>query len=1028
MRWLFLFAYLCSGFAGLTYEVSWTRPLTLHIGHTIAAASAVVAAFLGGLAVGAAAGGAVSSRLAPRQALRIYVALELGVAMLAIVLPFELTALEPVLAWAYNDGTPGMLFPAIRLLSCLVMVFVPASALGATFPMAVRWFAVGSSNPPRSSGALYALNTAGAAVGALLAGFVLIPAVGLSGTTLVAMAGSAVAALIALAISSLTPEGRDLRRATKKHRSVATGLAHPWLPGAVLGLSGFAALIHEIAWTRILALVFGPTIYAFAATLAAVIVGVAVGSGVGTWIVGQTKRPAAWLALTLAGAAITTSITYSLAGGEVPRVVAEQLAAAPSLFDQLIRQGAIITATLIVPTAALVGAAFPLALAAAAGGGQSAEPQAAFIYAINTVGAVAGSLAAGFVFIPRLGPQTTLQIVSGSLIAAVILVVMGIRLASGARALILAALGAALVILAASPPWDRELLASGAYLYAPFVPKNVDLETLLKAGTLLYYREGAASTVSVKRLTGTTTLAVDGKTDASNRGDMLTQKLIAHLPLLLHEAPRNVAIIGLGSGVTLGSALTHPIARADVIEISPQVVEASEHFRAENHHALEDPRANLILGDGRSHLVLSKREYDVIISEPSNPWIAGVASLFTREFFLAARGRLASHGVICQWANAYNISDQDLRSIVATFISVFPDGTAWLVGADDVLFVGSADSDWQSMQDRFGNIERHWNRPGVAADLREVLALEPFALWSLFVAGPSELERYAAGAPLITDNRMTLEFSAPRALHGWSGGDAAAALAALVGQGNAPSLIRQAKASVTVAEWRRRADMMMRRDAPSIAYDDYVHALPLDSNDPAALAWIKALTRDSQTADALIAISKLLAAIGANSDAVDAARQATRARPVQAKALEQLASLFADEGDTAQLDATVDSLMQASPNDPATYYYGAVSRFLHGNAADAVEYSTRAIAIDANYAPVYDLLGAAYTKLDQPAAARDAFQTSLRLDAHDSTAYTNLGLLELASGDRAAARRYFAEALWLAPDEAGARQGLAQSQ
>src|SRR6187200_1258945 len=279
-----------------------------------------------------------------------------------------------------------------------------------------------------------------------------------------------------------------------------------------------------------------------------------------------------------------------------------------------------------------------------------------------------------------------------------------------------------MVQVAKSPPWDRELLASGVYLYAPYVPKDLDLKTQLKAGTLLYYQEGASATVSVKRLTGTTTLAVDGKTDASNRGDMLTQKLIAHLPLLLHRNPKDVFIIGLGSGMTAGAALTHPITRADVIEISPEVVKASEFFKTENRNALADPRTNLIVGDGRSHLALSQRQYDVIVSEPSNPWIAGVSSLFTREFFASARTRLAPGGIICQWANAYNISESDLKSIVATFTSVFPNGTVWLVGGDDVLMLASL----EPIDGSLARLAANMKQPDVAADLASVGIVDPF--------------------------------------------------------------------------------------------------------------------------------------------------------------------------------------------------------------------------------------------------------------------------------------------------------------
>ena len=1051
MPWLFLLAYTCSGLAGLIYEVSWTRLLTLHIGHTTAAASAVVAAFLGGLAVGAAGGGAWASRLTARWSLQIYIGLELVVVIAAALLPFELASLTPLLRWAYADAAPGLLFPAVRLLSCFAMVFVPAAALGATFPMAIRWFAHESVNPARASSALYAMNTVGAAAGSLLAGFVLIPAIGISGTVRVGMAASVLAALCAGIIAgskdptTSRPQDRrpsSLRLQASSPRRVlkATG-PRRWVAIVVLGLSGFAALVHEIAWTRILSLVIGPTTYAFAATLAAVISGVAVGSGFGTWVVGRTRRPAEWLVAVLAGAAVTATWTYSIAGGQIPLLVARQVAASSTLFEQLLHQGALLTVALILPTAACLGAAFPLALAIVSDPSKPAAARFGLVYALNTVGAVSGALAAGFILIPWLGLQPTLRIVSGCLIAAA-LVVVGwgtlSRVARGAGLLALAAAGALLIM---SPPWDRALLASGAYMYAPFVPKDLDLEIQLTAGTLLYYREGAAATVSVKRLTGTTTLAVDGKTDASNRGDMLTQKLIAHLPLLLHDNPREVAIIGLGSGATLGSALRHPIARADVIEISPEVVEASRYFLAENDDALKDPRTHLIVGDGRSHLLLSERTYDVIISEPSNPWIVGVASLFTKEFFLGARARLAPGGIMCQWANAYNISDADLRAIVATFRSVFPDGTVWLVGENDVLLVAAT----SPIDDRIANIERHWNRPGVAEDLRSMAVTEPFSVWSLFMGGPEDLARYAKGAPIFTDDRMTLEFTAPREIHRRSSGENAAALAALLAEGGGPERIRVAKEAAGAREWQHRGAMMVRADAYPLAYGDFIRALTLDPDNAEALnglvrtavlthrgadalAWVKGLTETRPaTVDLLIARSKLLASIGATSDAIDTAREAARITPVQPAALEQLASLHADAGDTVQLDMVVTTLQQNAPGRPGTHYFAAVSALLRGQTSDALALAERAITADVGYAPAYDLVGAAYTKLERTAEARSAFEKSLTFDAHDSTAYTNLGLLELAAGNRAAAVRFFAEALWLAPDSTVARQGLAQA-
>jgi spermidine synthase len=1057
---LFLLAYTCSGFAGLVYEVSWTRLLTLYIGHTTAAASAVVAAFLGGLAIGAAGGGSVAARLQPRQSLQGYVALELLVIVFAILLPFELRALTPLLRWAYADASPGLLFPAVRLLSCLAMVFIPAAALGATFPMAVRWFTARSSNPARVSSALYAMNTDGAAVGSIVAGFSLIPAIGISGTTKVGMAATAVAvALVTIVIwgaedsevtSPITARSHvrpsSPNRRTSAERSVVNTVSRPWLAIGVLALSGFAALVHEIVWTRVLALVLGPTTYAFAATLAAVVAGVAIGSGAGTWLVGRVRAGthAGWLALVLAFGAVTIVTTSALAGGFVPRVVAHAIADAPDSFSALLQRGMLLTASLILPTAICMGAAFPLALSIAGDPAHSPARRFGLVYAVNTVGSVTGTLAAGFVLIPSLGLPVTLAVAAFVLVVAAIVTIAIADVRPSTRNVGYVVSGAAIAAMVVAPPWDRELLASGVYLYAPFVPKGLDLETQLKAGSLLYYRDGAPATVSVKRLTGTTTLAVDGKTDASNRSDMLTQKLVAHLPLLLHPNPRNVAIVGLGSGVTAGAALSHPIERTDVIEISPEVVEASRFFESENHNALADPRINLIVGDGRSHILLSRQAYDVIISEPSNPWIAGVAALFTREFFEGARARLAPGGLICQWAHTYTISDRDLRAIVATFTSVFPNATAWMVNDNDLLMVGSVDDTLPPLE----NIELNWRRGNAATNLAEVGAAEPFDVLSLYSAGPIQLRAYAtpAGTPadVLDDDRMRLEFSAPRELHNASAGSNDASLASMARAEDAPAFIRTRREQATVAQWRGRAEMMAKSDAYSIAYDDYVRALKLDPLDEAslkgftrtailtnraqdALSWVKSLTIDKTGVQAQVAISRLLAAAALKGDAIETAKRACEARPVAVFACEQLASLYADEGDSASLQPVVATLEASAPGTAPTLYYGAVAAFLKGDAARALDSAQKAIAIDASYAAAYDMAGAAHTRLGQPDLAARAFQTSLRFDPHDSTAYANLGLLALAAGDKPAARNYFAEALWLAADDKTARDGLARA-
>lgn len=1011
---LFLIAYACSGLAGLVYEVTWTRLLTLYIGHTTAAASAVVAAFLGGLAIGAAVGGRAASKLTPRTCLKSYVALEIAVVVCALLLPVELQLLRPLLSATYENGA-GPLFPLVRVLSCIVMVMLPALALGATFPMAIRWFSRSSDRPAAESGTLYFVNTIGAAVGSMLAGFVLIPSIGMQATTYVAMAGTLLAAACVTAVLRVNVgEGTIARPAPGDPSSDSRA---PGLVIAILGVTGFAALVHEIAWTRILSLILGPTTYAFAATLAAVIAGVAIGSGIGAWLVSRRGANAASMLVgALSLAAVTAGWTYSIAATSVPLLVAKDVADLAD-FNQLLARGVLLTLGLILPTSACLGAAFPLALALADDRTTPAAGRFGVVYAVNTIGSVAGSLAAGFLFIPALGVQATLWIASGSLIVCVVVLALRGGLPSRARVAGLSTAAAAALLVVTSPQWDRELLASGAYMYAPYVPKDLDLETQLKAGELLFYEEGASATVSVKKLTGTTTLAVDGKTDASNRGDMLTQKLIAHLPLLLHDDPKDVFIIGLGSGMTAGAALTHPIQRADVIEISPEVIKASAFFKTENLDALANPKTNLIVGDGRSHLALTDRQYDVIVSEPSNPWIAGVSSLFTREFFASAKARLTPGGIFCQWANAYNISEPDLKSILKTFFEVFPNGTVWLVGSDDVLLLGTN----APLANVSAKIAINMQRPDAAKDLASVGVVDAFSIESLFVADAAPLNAYARDAPVFVDDRITLEFTAPRELHNRNAGKNGAAL-----RGQA-----KPRPAASASQWRNRAAMLAKADHFQLAYEDYIRAVSAGDG-LAEEGLVKTALILKKAGEALekvpgagkVARSQLLAAAGRREEARAIFSEDDL---LSASALMQVAALQADAADTVQLDATVTKLRAIAPQQAASEYYAAVASFLHGDADGAVAAAQRAIALDPNYAPTYDLIGAAYTRLGQLDPARQAFLRSLSFDAHDSTAYENLGVLELGAGNRRLAARYFAEALWLVPDSPVARQGLAQA-
>jgi len=338
-----------------------------------------------------------------------------------------------------------------------------------------------------------------------------------------------------------------------------------------------------------------------------------------------------------------------------------------------------------------------------------------------------------------------------------------------------------------------------------------------------------------------------------------------------------------------------------------------------------------------------------------------------------------------------------------------------------------------------------WTRPGVAEDLATVGASEPFALWSLFIGGPAELAEYGVGGAILTDETSALEFSAPRELHASGAGQNAANLSRLAAAGAGPAFIRDVRAGATAADWRDRGAMMFKSDMFPAAYDDAVRALAIDPIDegaldnlvqatvmtgrfPEALTTLNGIAAGRQeTAPVLLARSKILAATGSRDDAVMAARTAERIAPGSAAAAEQLASLYSDMGRVGDLEDAVAALRRTAPDAAPTLYYEAALAFLHQQFGDAVTLANRAMAADPGYAAVYDLAGAALLKLGNLEAARTAFETSLRYNAHDSSAYANLGLVELAakSGDRAI--RNFAEALWLDPESETARAGLAQA-
>jgi spermidine synthase len=1058
-RRVFLGLYLLSGTTSLLYQVIWSRLLTLEMGQTAAAVSTVLAAFMGGQALGSALAGRAASGLSSRRALSIYAGLELLVCLAALAVGPLLALAHPLLQAAYDDGNGGAAFVALRLAICLLVVTLPATAMGATFPIAVRWLERGGKPAGRTAGVLYAANTLGAAGGAALAGFALLPTFGLTQTTLIGVAINILVALGALLLTraeaprkpafgitslrQLSAEDDDAPLALvnepdlhrDEHGRRTHSVARPRSAAALLAISGCVALIYEVTWTRLLALTIGPTTYAFSAMLMAFILGLAIGAAIASRLLAHIRRPIIPLAVTQILAALGAFGAAWLVPW-LPLWAAWVASVSPGYVWLLLLNSAAIV-LLLAPMTLALGAAFPFAVAAAAPPGISAARAAARVYTANTLGAIAGALAGGFLLIPNLGLQRTIVLAGAVATIAGVELIWRTRRGSFTRTWVAGFGTLSMIVGLMLPDWDRKLLSGGPYTYGP-TPADVQLG--LDAGALLYYGDGTAGTVAVRRIAGETTMSVNGKVEASDAGGMLTQKLLAHLPLLLHPAPHDICIVGLGSGVTAGAALTHPVDRVDTIELSSEVVSASAFFAKENHDALQDSRGHVVIGDGRSHLRLARRRYDVIVSEPSTPWMAGVASLFTREFFVAARDRLNTGGLFCQWAHTHDISRQDLTSILATFTEVFPGGSLWLVGETDVLLIGGR----EPIEPLIANVTGNWSRPGVAADLARVDVRDPFSLLSLFVAQGSILRGLSSGAPVQTDDRTALEFSAPRGLYDRA--DQGRWLVQLGAQApSRPETVTTAEALAGAPQWRDRAVMLLRADAYSLAYDAAVRALSLDPADVDALDTLShaamalgrygpAITvvqgvveRQPGSVAPLVELSRLQAAWGQTDAALLTAEVATRQFADVFASWDQLATVATDAGREQPLADALTRMQTLFGDRWKTRYHAARWHLLRGEYAEAARLGEGVLSTRPGDPRALALAGAAYIGLGVRDRAREAFEASISSDPRDPIGYVSLGRLELDTFNPQRAAALFTEALFIDPRCAPALTGLADA-
>ena len=778
-----LVLFFLSGATGLLYEVLWMRRLTLVFGATQLAIATVLAAFMAGLAIGALAGGRVADGRS--DLLRLYGLLEVGIGVYAVLFPWLVAAatglyrgmVEPEAVHFWSSQL-------VHLVMMGALLVVPTAAMGATLPLLVRWAAGRLSRVGRRTGLLYGFNTAGAVVGTACTGFVLLPQLGVRTTELWAAVANLLVGVVALGWamkerSAGKPQVIDDTADRAEQAELLELTPDPDLDGprrakmipvvlGALAVSGACSMVYEVAWSRFLALILGSSVYAFTLMLVAFLVGTASGALAGSALVGRPGvRPMRWLAISLAAAGVSAWATNQLFQF-MPFWYVDLYAALGEADELLFAAQGLLACLVMTPTTFCIGLAFPFGIAVIAGRADAVGRDVSRLYVFNTVGAVVGSLAAGFVLLPRLGIQETLLVAVIADLGLAIVVVLA-RAAKWLRRLVPASAVGALLVAAVlvRPPWDPLLMSAGMYKYVSDL-SDYSHEAVRNYAVsdfeLLYYAEGTTSVVTVARSLGSGNiwLANNGKVDASSQEDLRTQVLLAHLPMAASPDAKSVLVVGLASGITAGSVTLHPgLERIDILEIEPAVVVASHYFDQYNHRPLADPRVQMIENDARNHLVLYDGTYDVIINEPSNPWITGVSNLFTLEYLELGRSRLAPDGIFCQWLQIYGMGADDMRSLVRTFSEVFPSVLMYRsVDDSDVLLLGSRASlgmEVSPMPD--------WFDGPIGADLARIDVREPYDVLSYQQADRDDLVELAGDVGLNTDDNVRIEFSAPLFLH-----------------------------------------------------------------------------------------------------------------------------------------------------------------------------------------------------------------------------------------------------------------------
>lgn len=765
MRRILLLLFFFSGFSALVYEVVWQRQLSLIFGVTSYATATILAIFFTGLALGSFLIGRFADK--NENLLKIYGLLEIGLGLYAVLTPFIFDLIRQIqINLASIIPYSSSSFNLLAFVLVALGLILPTILMGGTLPVLSKFFGGVSY--------LYFLNTLGGVIGALMAGFILIVLIGVRETIWLA-------ALINILIGTIVlifnfkfkifnefliindQKAKQHKDPEREDSSLSSNIIL-----FVFFLAGFGSLSLEVLWTRVLILFMGASVYAFALVLVAFLAGIALGSLVFAKFSSQLSR-LSWFWFAGAFVFLGAYTIFSLPlFTKIPFWLLETIKNSQGSFNQVINSELMIIFFLLFIPTFLMGLLWPWGVQKYTGKLVAISGLVGRFYAVNTFGGVMGSLLAGFVIIPIIGIQKGIWLAGSIYVLSGILVVWAERKTISKRLLICCFTFLIILIGYFLPSWNKHYLVSGPYTNWRFFINDsaAQAQQRMEASELLYYKEGKEAIIAVKKLGKETFLRIDGKTDASTGLDIDTQVLSGALPMLLHPNPEEVLVVGLGSGITLGSVEQFPAKKIEVVEIEPAIIEANKYFNEVNYKALEDQRLNVVVGDGRNYLLTLRqaqdKQYDVITSEPSNVWLSGNSKLFTQEYFQIAKKRLKKGGVFAHWIQLYSLSPQDLKIAIQTFKSVFPYTTVWdNLSSYDLLLVGSE----EPINLEASYLERRMNREKVKNDLARIFIDNPEQFLSYLALDDDGVEKFTQGALINSDNHPYLEFNAPKTLY-----------------------------------------------------------------------------------------------------------------------------------------------------------------------------------------------------------------------------------------------------------------------